>query len=117
MNIMKIPKRKPKVGNEPEGNRGGDHGTSRFKKDSSAVPTCSIIYPLKKKKSFIENNHFDLYNMHESILHTLLFSVIYGYKLSKKRDELQHNLLPSLLIRDERTTGKLGFPCTAWKMG
>ena len=51
MNIMKIPKRKPKVGNEPEGNRGGDHGTSRFKKDSSAVPTCSIIYPLKKKKA------------------------------------------------------------------
>ena len=49
MNIMKIPKRKPKVGNEPEGNRGGDHGTSRFKKGSSAVPTCSIIYPLKKK--------------------------------------------------------------------
>ena len=41
-----------------------------------------------------------------------------------KRNGIAGNLLIQieeekhpLLIRDERTTGKLGFPCTAWKTG
>lgn len=75
--------------------------------DLKRQPSCTDLQnhpPFKKKKGFIEN-HFHLYSGHESILHTLLFSVIYGYKLSKKRDELQHNLFPSLLMKRRERRG------------
>lgn len=94
-----IPKRKPKVGN----NRKITEGETVAQVDFKRPPGCTDLQyhlPLKKN-GFIEDNHFHLYSRYENILHTLFFSVIYGYKLFKKRDDLQHNLFPSLLMRWE----------------
>lgn len=97
-----IPKRKPKVGNEPKITEEETVAQVDFNKRPPGYTNLQYHLPLKKN-GFIEDNHFHVYSRYENILHTLFFSVIYGYKLFKKRDELQHNLFPSL------------FPRTAWK--
>ena len=83
-------------------------------KCSPTLSTQSAVCPFAN--GITGNNPFRLYGRHKTtFMGNISFSIMYGYKLSKKRSTVCLNLFHPLSARGEIMPWDLCFACSSWR--